>query len=62
MRTVGWVGLTLVFWFLAGAQAIRAAEAPKQPSAAAVVVLDTASVWRMYQTLEAPVIQFDNGV
>ncbi|HUT56297.1 MAG TPA: glycoside hydrolase domain-containing protein [Phycisphaerae bacterium] len=62
MRTLGWVGLTVVSCFLAGAQAIRAAEAPKQPSAAARVVLDTASVWRMFQTLEAPVIQFDDGV
>jgi hypothetical protein len=62
MRTLGWVAVTAVFCFLAGAPAVRAAEAPKQPPAGAVVVLDTASVWRIYQTLEAPVIQFDNGV
>jgi hypothetical protein len=62
MRILGWVGPLVVLCSLAGAEAIRAAEAPKPPSAAAIVVLDTASVWRIYQTLEAPVIQFDNGV
>jgi hypothetical protein len=62
MRTLGCVGLAVVSCFLTGAQATGAAEPPKQPAAGALVVLDTASVWRMYQTLEAPLIQFDSGV
>src|SRR5271169_2850167 len=60
-RTMGravvglFIGLTLPWWASAHGQAAAR-------DGAAVVVLDTLSVWRIHETLKPPLIQLDDGL